>query len=110
VDINAAVNSAHAGRPLRPQVWSSRRPANSISTASPGRELPLQPSGPLNVRFAESATGNLRSRPADSGMLVACIPRLQSLRCASRHAIERPVSKRGLDGREKLNQRFYERD
>jgi hypothetical protein len=65
---------------------------------------------PLNERYADDLPTIFGVDPPTRESWWPAFRRVQSLAALQRHAIERPVRKRGLVGEKSLNQRFYDRE
>jgi hypothetical protein len=65
---------------------------------------------PLNERYADDLPTIFGVEPPTQESWWLAFRRVQSLAALQRHAIERPVRKRGLVGEKSLNQRFYDRE
>jgi hypothetical protein len=65
---------------------------------------------PLNERYGEELPAVFGVDPPTQERWWPDFRRVQSLAALQRHAVERPVRKRGLEGTKSLNQRFYDRE
>lgn len=101
LNAGTAVASAGVGLEAYANFHLDRLPADAAATAA-GR--------PLNERYAQDLPELFGVDPPTQEKWWPAFRRVQSLAALQRHAIERPVAKRGLIGEKSLNQRFYDRE
>lgn len=112
VDISAAVNfRLNAGTAVASAGVGLEAYANfHLDRLLPAEAAAAAAERPLNERYAEELPALFGVDPPIQEGWWSAFRRVQSLAALQRHAVERPVKKRGLVGEKSLNQRFYDRE
>jgi hypothetical protein len=111
LDISAAVNfRLNAGTVVASAGVGLEAYANFHLDRLAGETAVAAAERPLNERYADDLPTIFGVEPPTQESWWPAFRRVQSLAALQRHAIERPVRKRGLAGEKSLNQRFYDRE
>ena len=111
LDISAAVNfRLNAGTAVASAGVGLEAYANFHLDRLAGETASVAAERRLNERYAEELPSIFGVDPPTQESWWPAFRRVQSLAALQRHAIERPVRKRGLVGEKSLSQRFYDRE